>query len=281
MCCLFGTYDYKGGLTAAQKRRLISSLATASEARGTDATGIAYTCDGHLTVYKRPWPAHLMRFRLPETIRRSFYSSKSLRDAKKKAEAFQRNYEIELMVEGTSVIRNEKFSTWALSCLETYKRPYVKPNTYAGTYLAPVQLHLIPAFGNMKIADIKPLHIQRYINQAAEKYAPETVKKDYNCLKLIFDTAVDNQLCAKSPMTRSIKLPKYETVKDKHAFSQAQYDTAYAAAQAHGNLSLMLMLETGISLCCRPMSFVIPGPRSGSPRESTPTWWRDCWDTVI
>ena len=134
-----------------------------------------------------------------ETIRRSFYSSKSLRDAKKKAEAFQRNYEIELMVEGTSVIRNEKFSTWALSFLETYKRPYVKPNTYAGTYLAPVQLHLIPAFGNMKIADIKPLHIQRYINQAAEKYAPETVKKDYNCLKLIFDTAVDNQLCAKSP----------------------------------------------------------------------------------
>ena len=68
MCCLFGVYDYKGGLTAAQKRRLISALATASEARGTDATGIAYICDGHLTVYKRPWPAHLMRFRLPENV---------------------------------------------------------------------------------------------------------------------------------------------------------------------------------------------------------------------
>ena len=68
-----------------------------------------------------------------EVIRRSFYSTKSLRDAKKKAEEFKRNYEMEMMVEGTSVIRNEKFSTWALSCLETYKRPYVKPNTYAGT----------------------------------------------------------------------------------------------------------------------------------------------------
>ena len=69
MCCLFGVYDYKGGLTAAQKRRLISALATASEARGTDATGIAYNSDGHLSVYKRPWPAHLMRFRLPENVR--------------------------------------------------------------------------------------------------------------------------------------------------------------------------------------------------------------------
>lgn len=95
-----------------------------------------------------------------EVIRRSFYSTKSLRDAKKKAEEFKRNYEMEMMVEGTSVIRNEKFSTWALSCLETYKRPYVKPNTYAGTYLAPVQQHLIPAFGEMKIGDIKPMHIR-------------------------------------------------------------------------------------------------------------------------
>ena len=69
MCCLFGVYDYTGGLTAAQKRRLVSALATASAARGTDATGVAYNSDGHLAVYKRPWPAHLMRFRLPENVR--------------------------------------------------------------------------------------------------------------------------------------------------------------------------------------------------------------------
>ena len=69
MCCLFGVYDYTGGLTAVQKRRLVSALATASEVRGTDATGVAYNCDGHLAVYKRPWPAHLMRFRLPEDAR--------------------------------------------------------------------------------------------------------------------------------------------------------------------------------------------------------------------
>ena len=173
-----------------------------------------------------------------ETIRRSFYSTKSLRDAKRKAEAFQRSYELEIMVEGTSVIREEKFSNWALSCLETYKRPYVKPNTYAGTYLAPVQNHLIPAFGEMKISHIKPVHIQRYINQASARYAPETVKKDYNCLKLIFDTAVDNQLCLKSPLTRSIKLPRYETRKDKHAFTQTQYDVAYAAARSMAGFPL-------------------------------------------
>ena len=66
MCCLFGIYDYGHSLTAAQKKRLVSALAIASEDRGTDATGIAYNHNGHLTVYKRPYPAHLMRFRLPD-----------------------------------------------------------------------------------------------------------------------------------------------------------------------------------------------------------------------
>ena len=181
-------------------------------------------------------------------IRKYFYSTKSLSDAKKKATAYQLQYEMELCVNGNSVIRAEKFSTWALSCLKTYKKPYVKANTYSGTYLAPVQQHLIPYFGEMNMDEIKPIHIQKYINQAAEKYAPETVKKDYNCLTLIFDTAVDNQLCTKSPITKSIKLPKYKTVKEKHAFTQEQYDIAYKLAQAEENgLSLMLMLETGVS----------------------------------
>ena len=32
MCCLFGIYDYGHSLTAAQKKRLVSALAVASDA---------------------------------------------------------------------------------------------------------------------------------------------------------------------------------------------------------------------------------------------------------
>ena len=41
MCCLFGLMDYSGALTAKQKALALHALATAAEARGTDATGIA------------------------------------------------------------------------------------------------------------------------------------------------------------------------------------------------------------------------------------------------
>ena len=57
MCCLFGIIDYGHSLTAEQKNRMTSVLATACEARGTDATGIAYNSHGKLTIYKRPLPA--------------------------------------------------------------------------------------------------------------------------------------------------------------------------------------------------------------------------------
>ena len=69
MCCLFGLADPRGTLSPRQKNRLLSSLATAAEARGTDATGIAYNSSGQLCIYKRPWPGHFIRFRVPADAR--------------------------------------------------------------------------------------------------------------------------------------------------------------------------------------------------------------------
>lgn len=68
MCCLFGIHDYARGLTQKQKNRLLSILGTACEARGTDATGISFNVGGKLCIYKRPRPAHRMRFQVPAEV---------------------------------------------------------------------------------------------------------------------------------------------------------------------------------------------------------------------
>ena len=65
MCCLFGIMDYGNALTQGQKNHILNVLATACEARGTDATGIAYNTNEGMQIYKRPLPAHCMRFRVP------------------------------------------------------------------------------------------------------------------------------------------------------------------------------------------------------------------------
>lgn len=65
MCCLFGFVDYTGTLSVNQKNRLIRKLSIASEARGTDATGIAYNTSHGLQIYKRPLAAHRLHLLIP------------------------------------------------------------------------------------------------------------------------------------------------------------------------------------------------------------------------
>ena len=68
MCCLFGMIDYGHNFSGKPKSRILSVLAKECEARGTDATGIAYNHANKLRIYKRPLPARRMRFRIPNGV---------------------------------------------------------------------------------------------------------------------------------------------------------------------------------------------------------------------
>lgn len=68
MCCLFGVIDYGHSLTQKQRNHILTVLSVSCEARGTDATGIAYHSHGKLCIYKRPLPAHQMRFHVPADV---------------------------------------------------------------------------------------------------------------------------------------------------------------------------------------------------------------------
>ena len=66
MCALFGFLDYGKRVPWKVLQKLVQALANASEVRGNHASGIAYNRPERLTIYKRPLPAHKMRFRIPE-----------------------------------------------------------------------------------------------------------------------------------------------------------------------------------------------------------------------
>ena len=62
MCCLFGLIDTRQQYSGAEKARMLHALATAAEARGTDAAGYACNGSGGLIVRKSPVPGHKLRF---------------------------------------------------------------------------------------------------------------------------------------------------------------------------------------------------------------------------
>ena len=180
-------------------------------------------------------------------IRKSFYSTKSRADAKRKAERYRAHYDLELLCGGEPIKSRTLFKNWAIQCLEKYKRPFVKGNTYNGTYYQPVISRLIPYFGDAALEDILPIHVQEYVNKMARVYKPETVKKDFTVFSFIMQNACDNGLCRANPAAKSIRLPKIERA-DKTAYTREQYGKVYEFAKTYPNgLSIMLLLETGIS----------------------------------
>ena len=68
MCCLFGLIDYSHRLSGWQKGQIIRALAVESEARGTDAAGVAYNSGGKLQIHKRPGPARKLRLFIPDDV---------------------------------------------------------------------------------------------------------------------------------------------------------------------------------------------------------------------
>ena len=65
MCAVFGFLDYGRKIPHKVLARLVQALANAAEERGTDAAGISYIKNGKVTIYKRPKPAHKLRFHIP------------------------------------------------------------------------------------------------------------------------------------------------------------------------------------------------------------------------
>lgn len=66
MCALFGWLDCGKKLPHKLLKKFTQELANASEERGTDASGISYVQDGRIKIYKKPKPAHKMKFTFPE-----------------------------------------------------------------------------------------------------------------------------------------------------------------------------------------------------------------------
>ena len=69
MCCLFGLIDTELRFTGKEKSKMLHALASASEARGTDATGVAYDSGRNLHIYKKPLPGHKLNLYVRDNSR--------------------------------------------------------------------------------------------------------------------------------------------------------------------------------------------------------------------
>lgn len=181
-------------------------------------------------------------------IRKSFYSAKSLQDAKAKAQEYIIEQETAARTGTIATVTppNEMtLSKWAKNWLEVYKKPTVSRNSYEYTYANAVNNHIIPYFGNAKLTDIKSVDIQKFYNIKAQELSESMMKKINLCVNGIFETAIDNDLIFKNPAKR-IKFTSSVLPIPKRVFDEDQLAIAKKFLKSDEFPAAYVILESGL-----------------------------------
>lgn len=121
------------------------------------------------------------------------------------------------------------FAEW----LENDIKENLKPKSY-DTKEYVVKKLIIPYFKYLKVGQIKPTHIQKFINKLVEdEYSYSTIKKAYDALNQRFKLAVERENIPKSPVV-GIILPKTHERQESNIrfFSNDELKSLIEASQA-------------------------------------------------
>lgn len=134
-----------------------------------------------------------------------------IRKAKEKAKEIVSQYEDLLYSDKAEMLLGDYVADW----IERHKSN-IKTNTY-DSYSHMNTRHIKPYFADkgLKLKDIKPMHLQEYINVKLKEVSPNTVCKHLTLLKTAMQDAVVNDLIKSNP-TYKVKPPKKE--KSRHDF---------------------------------------------------------------
>lgn len=128
---------------------------------------------------------------------------------KRKADARLKEVLSEYNVQGIDIntIRDMLFTDYLKQWLEDMK-PSVEAATYDG-YSLIVLKHIEPYFSKygLKVKDVTPSHIQKYINVKMETLSPNTIHKHLINMSQCFDKALRDNIVAFNPVKR-VEKPK-------------------------------------------------------------------------
>lgn len=127
--------------------------------------------------------------------RRTEISARTKSDAKRKLRDFQSNLsQGQVPVDSRMTVRQWS-ETWIESTLRASSR---RPSTKS-TYETLIRRHIQPAFGHMKLRDVRVSHVERWLIDLQQKRSLSTARQVLNVLCMVLDTAVKHQMIRRNP----------------------------------------------------------------------------------
>lgn len=130
------------------------------------------------------------------------------RDASKRLnEVKEEIYNDELLVPNEMILEN-----YILDFLEKYKMN-LSITTYK-VYKRICKKYIIPLLGDIKLCDIKPIHVQDYVDDLLDLLTPQTIKVHLNVLNLALKRAYRLKLIKENPV-QFVEVPKNRKYKNE------------------------------------------------------------------
>ena len=141
-------------------------------------------------------------------------------------------------------------SAWAIECVETYSKQYVRGNTYYA-YKNIINRHL-GELGEKRLADITNLMIQNHLSSLRNKDTGEKLSHKMlvgirNFISLMFNYAIQNRILNYNPV-QGVKLPKqpYQPARALTVEEQKRLETAARDSERLLMFAIILDLYTGL-----------------------------------
>jgi integrase len=175
--------------------------------------------------------------------KRKYFRATTKRELDRKVLEFQIAQAQGKIVVDTAMTVTELATMW----LEQVKKPAVKPQSY-GNYENLMKYHLLPAIGEMRVCEVKPIHIINVLN--SHGYSTKDANRRLLVgIRSLFRFAVDNDLITKSPVPDRMSSPG-EPVRDDTPLTpnQSKMLLEYCAKYTDPNLYTftLLALTTGM-----------------------------------
>lgn len=143
-------------------------------------------------------------------------------------------------------MNDKTLNEWVQEWLQHYKHGTIKETSFHQlellARLIPVELKELP------MNDIKPMHLQAFFNEFAQKFSKSYIDKMRVMLRGLFRTACENDYCKKNPMLNvrvpSVEEKKRESFTDEEIKTIVQYALSYTDRKI--GIAIITLLFTGL-----------------------------------
>lgn len=135
---------------------------------------------------------------------------------------------------------------WIPIYLEAYKRDTIRPDSFYTIQL--VAGKIPPEILAMELTEIRPMHLQRFVNAFGLTASKSYMDKLHVLLNAVFEAAIDNDLCTKNPAAR-IKYPRiHEQPREAYTMEELRIILDFAMHYDRQRIAvgIMVLLLTGI-----------------------------------